>query len=65
MIKQEKFRLIQIQSRHKIVNIEVQLRKDEMIDIKIQFRINEIIDNDFEKRKIDVFQKFKRKQTFS
>ena len=36
-----------------------------MIDIEIQSRINETADNNFEKRKIDVFQKFKREQTFS
>ena len=52
MIKQERFRSVeQIQSHH------------EIIDIKIQFR-NETADNDFEKRKINVFQKFKKKQTF-
>ena len=34
-----------------------------MIDIEIQSRINETTDNNFEKRKIDAFQKFKRKQT--
>ena len=50
MIKQKNFRLIeQIQSCFKIVDIEV------------QFRRNEIINNDFEKQKIDVFQKFQRR----
>ena len=52
-IKQKRFQSIQIQFCHEIVDIEV------------QFRRNETIDNDFEKRKIDAFQKFKRKQIFS
>ena len=54
MIKQKRSRLIeQVQSRHEIVDIEVQFRKIETVN------------SDFEKRIINVFQKFKRKQTFS
>ena len=36
-----------------------------MIDTKVQFRKEETVNNNFEKRKIDAFQKFKREQTFS
>ena len=52
MIKQKKSRSIQTQSYHKIIDIEIQLR-------------NKTADNNLEKRKIDAFQKLKRKQTFS
>ena len=53
MIKQKRFRSTeQVQPRHEIINIEVQLRR------------NETTDNDFEKRKIDA-QELKRKQTLS
>ena len=53
IIKQKKFQSTeQVQSYHKIVNIEIQSRK------------NEIINNDFKKRKIDISQKLKREQTF-
>ena len=49
MIKQKRFRSVeQIQFHHEIA------------DIEIQFCINETADNDFENRKVDVFQKFKR-----
>ena len=49
-IKQRKSRLIQIQSHHEIVDTEVQFRK------------NKTTDNDFKKRKIDAFQKLKKKK---
>ena len=49
MIKQKKFRLIQVQSRHKIINIEVQFYKNEIINIEVQFRMNKTTNNDFEK----------------
>ena len=49
IIKQKKFQLIEkTQSCHEIV------------DIEIQFRRNETVDNNLEKRKIDIFQKFKK-----
>ena len=63
-VKQKRFRSTeQVQSRHEIVDIKVQSRH-EIVDIEVQFRINETVGNDLEKRKINAFQKLKRKQTF-